>query len=1170
MQNYINLWGFIIMFKRFTQYLFLKSLSVFLFMFILIIGHGGTISFADIDYSGEPINITMDTGRTEAIFTFDFDVTSTSGAAVTINPNAIVVDTDVTLDDISASVTGDSTGQVTITIDDSNFINSLNANTAHSFSFLSGAIAYGSENNTSLINLEYNMPVNIIGFSVDTSNQFKTIIDYDSPVSEHEMTVILVNESDYNNVFPANHNYKEIIAGTIKQGLIIPGSISQVFPPITQSIDSTSTTLYIAPANPNTDYTALAVTESPSAGGNNVGAILFNGYTDSGHYTAKGLESITYRTGNTPNVNGDDSVLLTFTDNLVGFGYKEDYAVWIDYESDGTWDQRLDYGTTNGPDFDIIPAQTPNTAQLIFADQTEAYLENIMNATLKVEVLNKENIYPFVHSTKQSATVHIPNRIATATGVRLKNTSPALEIEPVLFDPISSYLHYVLLHSHVGIIEGTGSIVVDKKDPLSTVTTTALTDYPITATITAEEGHLTHTYELNINTNEALLEMITVNGSNLVNFSPYTNTYNIELAKGTTTLPTVVGKFDSQITPTRTINYATSGSLNDTYTVKVQVMNPELAPNTPPELEYVLNFTVPSTPDDNNSNDDNNDTNTSGGNSSSSSDKNKKSKDDSSVTSNISTNTGSLLDSIDSSVDESTDTPADSIINLIDKIETPAGARIVLDKMPETLEELMTMKASLDSLDASLKMDTDIAKLIAETERLISLLAQSKKSQQHVQNIIAPLGEYYNGMNSGSLAANQVLVGSLAMTNASIEQAGTIHLNWSDVEIEDGRVYLTPSPNDITQAVRAANQIETSMENLLNERLTPGLNSGIISTITYEIPSTLENAAQTGVVLDEETINTLTSNNVGQVDLNMGPVTFGMDNNFLSNYTGTNLEFNVANQGSMTEEETDGIPEDSSEIGAPVLDLTSFQNSTLDETFNKPIHIEFNLDYFNFTPVNGEELYIGRWNSETNTWQAVGGAYDGSKNTITTNRTHLSKYTVLKSDKKYSTLEDSWAKNEIVSLKNKGIIEDDSLFTGNENITREEFACWVSKAYGLDATKLTEDGLAIDTDSAYYEELQSLYSEVQVSGASPSHFDPSSELTKEELAVLIANALDNYDRPIDTNAFELAQYEDDLPTWAVNSVETVVENGVVDESFFGSAGSVTKEEAANILYQVYN
>lgn len=210
---------------------------------------------------------------------------------------------------------------------------------------------------------------------------------------------------------------------------------------------------------------------------------------------------------------------------------------------------------------------------------------------------------------------------------------------------------------------------------------------------------------------------------------------------------------------------------------------------------------------------------------------------------------------------------------------------------------------------------------------------------------------------------------------------------------------------------------------------------------------------------------------------------------------------------------------------------------------------------------------MGQW---TNTWQAVGGAYDKSKNTITAKRTHLSKYTVLKSDKKYSTLEDSWAKNEIASLKNKGIIEDDSLFNGSENISREEFACWVSKAYGLDATKLTEDGLAIDTDSAYYEELQSLYSEIQVSDASPSHFDPSSELTKEELAVLIANALDNYDRPIDTNTFELAQYEDDLPTWAVNSIETVVENGVVDESFFASTRSVTKEEAANILYQVYN
>lgn len=76
-------------------------------------------------------------------------------------------------------------------------------------------------------------------------------------------------------------------------------------------------------------------------------------------------------------------------------------------------------------------------------------------------------------------------------------------------------------------------------------------------------------------------------------------------------------------------------------------------------------------------------------------------------------------------------------------------------------------------------------------------------------------------------------------------------------------------------------------------------------------------------------------------------------------------------------------------------------------------------------------------------------------------------------------------------------------------------------------------------------------------------------MTREELAVIIANALDNYDRTIDTDTFELAQYEEDLPTWAVDSVETVVENGVVDQSFFGSADAITKEQAANILYEVY-
>jgi flagellar biosynthesis/type III secretory pathway protein FliH len=182
---------------------------------------------------------------------------------------------------------------------------------------------------------------------------------------------------------------------------------------------------------------------------------------------------------------------------------------------------------------------------------------------------------------------------------------------------------------------------------------------------------------------------------------------------------------------------------------------------------------------------------------------------------------------------------------------------------------------------------------------------------------------------------------------------------------------------------------------------------------------------------------------------------------------------------------------------------------------------------------------------------------------------HLSKYTVLKTDKTYSNIEDSWAKNEIAALTNKGIIDEGANFASNENVTREEFAGWISKAYGLDTGGLETDLEDLDPNSPYYDAIATAYQQGIISGKENGSFDPKGQVTKEEMAVMIASAMNTYDNPVNTDTFELAQYEEDLPTWAVNAVETVVENGAVDEEFFGSAEAVTREEAAAILYQVY-
>jgi len=82
-------------------------------------------------------------------------------------------------------------------------------------------------------------------------------------------------------------------------------------------------------------------------------------------------------------------------------------------------------------------------------------------------------------------------------------------------------------------------------------------------------------------------------------------------------------------------------------------------------------------------------------------------------------------------------------------------------------------------------------------------------------------------------------------------------------------------------------------------------------------------------------------------------------------------------------------------------------------------------------------------------------------------------------------------------------------------------------------------------------------------------FHPEGEVTREEMAVMIANALDKFDTTVNPETVVLAQYEVDMPDWAKDSAEKLLENGIVEETYFGSSGNVTKEEAASIIYSLY-
>lgn len=48
-------------------------------------------------------------------------------------------------------------------------------------------------------------------------------------------------------------------------------------------------------------------------------------------------------------------------------------------------------------------------------------------------------------------------------------------------------------------------------------------------------------------------------------------------------------------------------------------------------------------------------------------------------------------------------------------------------------------------------------------------------------------------------------------------------------------------------------------------------------------------------------------------------------------------------------------------------------------------------------------------------------------------------------------MQNTWAKDDINELLNKGVVKETAAFAPKGELTREDFARWVAKAYGLEA-----------------------------------------------------------------------------------------------------------------------
>lgn len=168
----------------------------------------------------------------------------------------------------------------------------------------------------------------------------------------------------------------------------------------------------------------------------------------------------------------------------------------------------------------------------------------------------------------------------------------------------------------------------------------------------------------------------------------------------------------------------------------------------------------------------------------------------------------------------------------------------------------------------------------------------------------------------------------------------------------------------------------------------------------------------------------------------------------------------------------------------------------------------------------------------------------------------------------------AWAKEAIASLAAKGIINgvDGSNFAPAKPVTRAEFVTMLVRALNLNASGAIGKFNDVKQGVWYSGSIAAAVQAGIVKGSGSGKFEPGREITREEMAIMIVNALKGQLQPIDKNA-TLQKFADKskIAPYAQEAVAQLTRLGIVngvDAEKFAPKDIASRAQAAVIIYRM--
>ena len=243
-------------------------------------------------------------------------------------------------------------------------------------------------------------------------------------------------------------------------------------------------------------------------------------------------------------------------------------------------------------------------------------------------------------------------------------------------------------------------------------------------------------------------------------------------------------------------------------------------------------------------------------------------------------------------------------------------------------------------------------------------------------------------------------------------------------------------------------------------------------------------------------------------------------------------------------------------FGTTYVKRTIVSSNSIDDTHATVVLYDLVTGQFSFVPAVFEQ-------------QA-----DGSTK-VTFKRNGNSIYTMLSSTKTFKDITNHWAKADIELLASKLVIsgKSDTSFAPESNITRAEFTALLVRSLGL--TAYTGSAVFTDVKSSdwFAGAIGAAVQAKLVNGFSDNSFEPNAVITREQMAVMVSNAIAAAGITNDVTGKKnelLAKFLDhaSISSWAQMAVAQAVESHIISgmtENTFVPLEHATRAQAAVML-----